>query len=45
MAHNIDLLIDQEMVTANTVPRVMPPRTVSFTVSEFAISELVSLKI
>lgn len=45
MAHNIDLFTDHEMVTANTVPSVIPPRTVSFTFSELAISALVEFRI
>lgn len=37
MAHNIDLFTDHEMVTANAEPRVIPPRTDSFTPPPFAI--------
>jgi hypothetical protein len=31
MAHRMDLLTDQEIVTARAVPKVMPPRTDSVT--------------
>lgn len=37
IAHNMDLLTDQEIVTARAVPNVIPPRTVSFTFPELAI--------
>jgi len=37
IAHKIDLLTDQEIVTANAVPKVIPPRTDSLTFPELAI--------
>lgn len=37
IAQIIDLLADQEIVTASAVPSVMPPRTDSFTFPPFAI--------